>query len=112
MTSLQAAALGGTLVIVLGIAAIVQLGWIPEGRAKTVSIFVAGVAASACLAASGLPPKWLNGTRSAFGPAIYITLGACIYRTPAEKAFGVPLHLGMGLTLLLVNVVQAIRRVL
>jgi len=32
--------------------------------------------------------------------------------TPAEKAFGVPLHLGMGLTLLAVNVVQGVRNVL
>ena len=41
-----------------------------------------------------------------------ITLGACVYRTPEERAFGVPLHLGMGLTLFVANIVQAIKNVL
>jgi hypothetical protein len=111
MTVMQWVCFLTTLVIVLGMAVLAQLGWLPAGIAKTVIVFIAGVVASLSLFLGGLPPAWFDGSKGAFGIAVMITLGAFVYRTPAERAFGVPLHLGLGLTLLAVNTVRAIRNV-
>lgn len=111
MTGMQWGCFLTTLAIVLGVAVLAQLGWLPSGTARTVIVFVAGVAASLSLRMGGLPPAWFSGSKGAFGIALMITLGALVYRTPEERAFGMPLHLGMGLTLFVVNIVQAIRNV-
>jgi len=111
MTVMQWVCFLATLVIILGVAGLAQLGWLPSGTARTVIVFAAGVAAGLSLRLGGLPPAWFSGTWGAFGIALMITAGACVYRTPEERSFGMPLHLGMGLTLFVANIVRAIRNV-
>lgn len=77
---------------------------------KTVLVFVSGVAAVVALRLAGLPPSLFSGSASGFGMAVSFGLGAFVFRTAEEKAFGVPLLLGMGLTLLLANVAELISK--
>jgi hypothetical protein len=111
MTVMQWVCFLTTLLIILGVAGLAQLGWLPSGTARTVIVLAAGVSAGLSLRLANLPPAWFSGSKGAFGVAVMITLGAFVYRTPEERAFGVPLHLGMGLTLLVANIVQAIRKI-
>jgi hypothetical protein len=111
MTDLQMVTLAVAFVVLLGVAGLAQLGWLPAGKPKTVVVFVAGVAVSLSLAAGGLPPLWFSGSKAAFGFAASLTLGAFTFRQ-AERSFGLPLLLGMGLTLLALNTVKAIQNVL
>jgi hypothetical protein len=112
MTVMQWVCFLATMGIILGVAVLAQLGWLPSGAVKTVIVFIAGAVAGLSLRLGGLPPAWFSGSKGAFGIAVMITLGAFVYRTPEERAFGAPLHLGFGLTLFVANVVQAIRKVL
>ena len=111
MTGLQMVTLAAAFVVLLGIGGLAQLGWLPSGKTKTVVVFAAGVVVSVSLAAGGLPPLWFSGSKAAFGFAASLTVGALAFR-PQERSFGVPLLLGMGLTLLVLNIVRAIQNVL
>jgi hypothetical protein len=112
MTQSELVAAAAAFLIVIVITVLAQLGWLPAGRSQTVIVFAAGVGVSVCLRIGGIPPSWFSGSKAAFGMAAFLMLGAFVYRTPAERAFGTPLHLGIGLTLLGINIVQAIRNVL
>jgi hypothetical protein len=112
MTGLQIGTLTAALVILLGVAGLAQLGWLPRGKGRTAVVFAAGVAVSLSLGIAGLPPLWFSGSKAAFGMAASFTLGAFAFSAGEERSFGLPLLLGMGLTLLLFNIVQAVRNVL
>ena len=110
MTDDQVVFLATAFVILLGITLAAQFRWLGKGRVKTVLVFIAGVASVVALYLAGLPPAWFSGSASGFGVALSLGLGAFVFRTAEEKAFGVPLLLGMGLSLLLANVAELISR--
>jgi hypothetical protein len=79
-----------------------QFKWLPEDSAvQRVVFLLAGIGVVASLFAAGLPPRWFDGSKSAFGLAAMLTIGAFVGR--AGQSFRLPLLLGMGGTLLVVN---------
>ena len=98
-------------VIIAAITAVVQFRWLRIGRVQRVITFVCGVLAMLCLWASGLPPSWFAASWAAFVLIISLLLWAFVLRGTDERSFGVPLLLGMGLTLLVANVVALVKRV-
>lgn len=112
MTGLQISAIASAFVVLLGVAGLAQMGWLPAGKPRIVVVFAAGVVVSLSLGLAGIPPKWFSGSKEGFGFATSLTLGAFAYLGRKERGFGLPLLLGMGLTLLVWNIVNAIRGVL
>lgn len=78
--------------------------WLPSGRAKFVIVFLAGAAAMTSLYLGGIPPDWFDGGRSAFLLAGTLILSGWVTQGSEGGTFGFPLMLGMGLTLIAVNV--------
>jgi hypothetical protein len=97
--------------LILGISVAAQFGWLGEGRVKTVVVFLAGAGAMLVLRIAGVPPDWFSGSATGFALGVSFTAGAFV-GTGAERSFRLPLLLGLGLTLLSANVVQAVRNVL
>ena len=94
-----------SLVLILGIGIAEQLRWLPaRGKFKFFLVLGCGIAAIGSLFATGLPPDWFDGSAGAFGIAVTMLLSAFVsYKTPYQS-FGVPLFLGLGGTLLVLNV--------
>jgi hypothetical protein len=112
MTTQQVVAFAGCLVLILGIAVAAQLKWLGSGRTKAVVVFLASAGAIFSLAMGGLPPWWFSGSKGAFGLAGSLLVSAFLGRTEEERSFGKPFFLGLGLTLLALNVVQMAKNVL
>ena len=109
MSPAQILFLAITFVLILGIGVAAQLKWLPEGKAKTVIIFIAGAGAMLSLRLSGLPPAWFEGSKTGFGIGLTFLVSAFLGRTLEERAFGYPFFLGLGLVMLIANVIEAIR---
>ena len=112
MTTQQVVAFATCLVLVLGIGGAAQLRWLGSGRTKTVVVFLASSGAILSLAMGGLPPWLFSGAKGAFGLAGTLLVSAFLGRTDEERSFGKPFFLGLGLTLLVLNVIQMVRNVL
>ncbi|MEO8383536.1 MAG: hypothetical protein ABI779_28015 [Acidobacteriota bacterium] len=113
MTTLQVVAFAGSLVLILGIAGAAQLRWLGTGRIKTVLVFLAAAGAILSLAMGGLPPWWFSGSKGAFGLSGVLLLSAFLGgSTEDERTFRKPFFLGLGLTLLAVNVVRMAKSML
>jgi hypothetical protein len=110
MTGDQVVFLASAFVILVAITLAAQFRWLGNGKVKTVLVCIAGVASVVALRLVGLPPSWFSGSGTGFGMAVSFGLGAFVFRTAEEKAFGLPLLLGMGLTLLLANVAELISK--
>ena len=79
-----------------------QFKWLRDGSLhQRILFFRAGAAISASLFAAGIPPRWFNGSAAAFTLAASLTLGAFLGR--AGRTFRLPLLLGLGGTLLVLN---------
>jgi peptidoglycan/LPS O-acetylase OafA/YrhL len=77
--------------------------WLRDGSLhQRILFFLAGAAISASLFLARIPPKWFNGSTAAFTLAASLTLGAFVGRD--ARGFRLPLLLGMGGTLLVLNV--------
>lgn len=100
-----------SVVVILGVSVAAQFGWLGEGRAKTVLVFLAGAGAMLVLRIAGVPPDWFSGSATGFGLGLSFTVGAFVGKRE-ERSFRMPLLLGLGLTLLTANVLQAVRNVL
>jgi len=109
---MQVVAFASSLVIVLGVGVAAQFRWLGNGRVKTIVVFLAGVATILSLAMGGLPPWWFSGSKGAFGLTATLLISAFLGRTDDERSFAKPLFLGLGLTLLMLNLVQFARNVL
>ncbi len=105
----QVVFLAFAFVILLGITLAAQFRWFGNGKVKTVLVFRAS-RPSLLSVWLDCRPSWFSGSAAGFGVAVSFGLGAFVFRTAEEKAFGLPLLLGMGLTLLLANVVELISR--
>jgi len=109
MSGAQGVFLAAAFVLVLGIAVLAQWGWLPRGKSKTVIVFVAGVATIVCLRLAELPPSWFDGAKTGFALAFTLMISSILGKTEDERSFGLPLLLGLGLTLFVANVVELIR---
>ena len=87
-----------------------QFHWLPEGRAKSVILFVAGVAAIVALVLADIPPLWFSGSKRGFLMALTFAAMAFVARPGEGRAFGFPLGMGMAATMLIVNVVRLFTR--
>jgi hypothetical protein len=95
-------------VVLAIITVLAQFKWLPKGRAGTILVFLAGVSIILSLRFANLPPDWFSASKSAFALALSLALGAFVTRAGEERAFGFPLLFGIGLTLLVANIVEMI----
>lgn len=102
--------IAAAFVIIAVITAAAQFKWLPRGKVGAAMIFVAGCAAILALRLAGIPPSWFAGTWAGFGMAIFFLLSGYVTHAGEERNFGLPLLLGMGLTLLAANVVQFVAK--
>ena len=94
-----------SIVIILGIALAETFHWLPRGgKFKVVLVFLAGAAAIGSLRAVGVPPWWFDGGKEAFGLVVMFFAMAFVNTKTKDQAFTVPLCLGMGGTLLVLNI--------
>jgi dipeptide/tripeptide permease len=102
-----------SIVCILGAATAVQLGWLRDGRGKTVLVFLAGAAAFFSLWIVGVPPDWFSGRKTGWIMTVSMLAASAIATgTSQERTFRRPLFLGIGLMLLVANALQAVRNVL
>ena len=111
MSRSELTSVAAAFLILAVVTALAQFRWLRPGRVQTVVVFLGGVGAVAALWAAGLPPQWFAGTTAGFGLAVSLALGAWVTRAGDERAFGLPLLLGMSLTLLVANVLTFAKRV-
>ncbi len=91
--------------IVIAITLLEMLRWLPaKGRFKFALVFLAGAAIVGTLYATGIPPVWFDGGREAFGVAVMLLLSGFVAEREAGRTFGLPLMSGMGVALLVLNV--------
>lgn len=104
MSNDQVTFVAGAFIILAAITAVVQLRWLRIGRVQRVITFVCGVLVVLCLWAADLPPDWFSASMSGFGLVVFLMLSAFVTSGTEGRAFGVPLLMGMSLTLLVANV--------
>jgi hypothetical protein len=97
------------LVIPLGIIAAITLlewrHWLPaRGKFKCTFVFLAGAAVIFFLFTTGIPPAWFSGGKEAFALALSLLAGGFVAPREEGRTYGLPLFLGMGMTLLALNV--------
>lgn len=98
--------------VLLGVTLVVQLRWVKDRKFKTGLVFLAGVVVILTLRMGGVPPSWFEGGWEGFGLAGSFVLAGLVTKGGEERTFGLPLFLGLGLTLLALNVLQFIDNVL
>jgi len=108
MTGDQIVFLSAAFVAILSVTLLAQFKWLPGGRAGAVIVFAAGVLAVVALRLANLPPKWFSASAPSFALAASFLVGAFVHRTGEGRSFGLPLLLGMGLSLFVANVVALI----
>ena len=112
MSEGQIVFVSAALVILITVTMAVQFRWLPQGRAKTIVVFLAGMATVVSLRIAALPPDWFSGSKSGFAIALGLALSAFVLRGVEERSFGFPLLMGMASTLLIANAIAAVRNVL
>lgn len=100
-----------TVVLIIGVALAVQFKWLGNGKVKTVVVFLVAVVAMLALRTGGVPPAWFAGGKVGFGIAVGFVVSGLLTRAGEARAFGLPLFLGLGLTLLVLNVLEFVRNV-
>lgn len=78
--------------------------WLRPGRAAAAVYAVAGCAIIGLMYFHDIPPWWFDGGRAGFGLCATLLASAFVLGSRSERAFGRPLLLGMGVTLLALNV--------
>jgi len=87
-----------------------QLNWLPNGAAKFVIIFAAGVIAIVAMRLADIPPIWFAGRSKGFFIALGLIVWGLVQRPGEARAFGLPLMTGMGTALFVVNALRLIWR--
>lgn len=101
------------IALILVIALLAQFKWLPRGKPKLVLVFLAGSAAMGLLWIAELPPTWFSASKEGFGLSVSFLIGSMLGSSnPEEVTFRRPFFLGIGLTLLIANLVQAVKNVL
>jgi hypothetical protein len=110
MTTDQLVFIAISFLILAAITAAAQFRWLPRGRAKVAIVFLSGVAIIIPLRLAAIPPWWFEGEMAGFGIAVMLLLWAFVSAGNADgRTFGRPLLLGMGITVLAINVVAAVQ---
>jgi hypothetical protein len=92
--------------VLIAITALEMLRWLPaRGKFKFGLVFLAGAAIIGSLSLIGIPPWWFEGAWEGFGLAVTLLLSGFVAEREAGRTFGLPLLLGMGATLMVLNVV-------
>ncbi len=101
-------ALFSMLAAVLAIIGIVTLiatkNWLRRGWARWIVYGGAGCAIPLLMYFVEVPPDWFDGEGEGFWIALSLLLGAFVLDSDSERAFGRPLLIGMGGTLVVLNV--------
>lgn len=92
-----------TFAILAAVTALEMLHWLPKGRAKFAMLFVAGVSMVVLLYTAGIPPDWFAGDAEGFVLGGTLLVSGLV-TSGKGKSFGLPLLSGMGMTLLVLNV--------
>ena len=101
------------IALILVIALLAQFKWLPGGKPKFVLVFLFSFAAMALLRIAELPPAWFSASKEGFGLGISFTIAAMLGgKSEDERTFRKPFFLGIGLTFLVANLVQAVMNVL
>ena len=99
-----------SIVLILVLALLAQFKWLPGGKPKFVILFLGGFVAMALLLIAEVPPSWFSASTEGFGLALSFTVGGLLPSTNQEEVtFRRPFFLGIGLTLLVANLVQAVQ---
>lgn len=112
MTGTQIFFVALSFVIIVLITAIAQFKWINDGPVKTALILLAGAATILSLRIAELPPVWFSASKTGFALGLTFTVSAFLGKTAEERSFRFPLMLGLGVTLLVANLVELVRRFL
>lgn len=96
-------ALFSTMAIVGALVLAEHLGWL-RGRIGFVITLIGGIAIVVVLRITGVPPDWFSGSWEAFTIAGSLIVAGLVTSVGRGRAFGLPLFLGMGATLLVLNV--------
>ncbi|HKR66387.1 MAG TPA: hypothetical protein VJZ00_21850 [Thermoanaerobaculia bacterium] len=105
MTGDQIVFLSATFVLILGTSVLAQFHWLPRGKFGQTLVFIAGSASMISLRLAKLPPSWFDASASSFTLALTLSASAFLGRTDEERSFRVPFLLGIGLSLLIINII-------
>jgi len=104
MNNEQVWAIAGSFAILILVTLAAQFRWLPSnGRVYAAIVLVAGIGVVAALWYADIPPNWFDGSKSAFLLALSLAVSAFV-GGDAGREFRRPLLLGMGGTLLVLNV--------
>jgi hypothetical protein len=93
------------ILAILGAATLIAMkGWLRPGRVSAAVYAVAGCAIVLLMYFHDIPPWWFDGGRGGFGLTATLLASAFVLSSRSERAFGRPLLLGMGVTLLVLNI--------
>ena len=105
--SVSDTALFSLLVAVLAIIGIVTLiatkNWLRRGWASWIVYGGAGCAIPLLMYSVNVPPDWFDGESEGFWIAVSLLLWAFVLDSRSERTFGRPLLIGMGGTLVVLN---------
>jgi hypothetical protein len=78
--------------------------WLPAGKIKFAALLFAGIGIIALLWLADIPPDWFDGSGEGFALAGGFLVMSILGRHKSETSFRLPLLLGMGGTMLALNV--------
>jgi peptidoglycan/LPS O-acetylase OafA/YrhL len=78
--------------------------WLRAGPVSAALYAVAGCAIVLLMYFHDIPPWWFDGGKGGFGLCAMLLASAFVLSSRSERAFGRPLLLGMGVTLLVLNI--------
>lgn len=91
--------------VLVVITALEMLRWLPaRGKLKFGLVLLAGAAIVGSLYLVDIPPWWFEGEKEGFGLAVTLLLSGFVAEREAGRTFGLPLLMGMGATLVVLNV--------
>jgi hypothetical protein len=104
MRDSQIAGVVAAFAILIVITLLEMRRWLPaRGRFKFALVFLAGAGIVGSLWTTGIPPWWFDGEKEGFGVAVTLLLSGFVAQREAGRSFGLPLLIGMGATLVVLN---------
>lgn len=105
MRDSQVAGIAAAFVILIVVTVLEMRHRLPaRGRFKFTLVFLAGAAIVGALYTTGIPPSWFEGEKEGFGLAVMLLLSGFVAEREKGRSFGLPLLFGMGVTLVVLNV--------
>lgn len=94
---------GGIFAIIGIVTLIATKNWLGPGWLSRIVYGGAGCAITLWMYFVDVPPDWFDGEGEGFWIALSLLLWAFVLRSQSERTFGRPLFLGMGGTLIVLN---------